>query len=193
MLPHLQTRLLAMLNRDAELRAHLEADGTLLDGYHARMEEIHRTNAEELREIIEEHGWPNQNLVGSEAAEAAWLIAQHSISEPSFMRRCRAWLDEASNAGLVPRWQFAYIDDRIRVFEGKTQRFGTQFELKPDGPEINALMDPHQVDTWRREVGLGPISEVLSRAQGSPRPSPDEYASKQAEGKTWSRKVGWLP
>jgi hypothetical protein len=54
----------------------------------------------------------------------------HAISEPGFMRRCRTLIDEVSRAGRVPRWQFPYIDDRIRVFEGRPQHFGTPFDLQ---------------------------------------------------------------
>ena len=104
---------------------------------------------------------------------------------------CRTLIDEVSKAGSVPRWQFAYLDDRIRVFQGKAQRFGTQFDLKPDGPEINRLEDPNQVDVWRKEVGLGPISEVLSRARELPLPLKEEYQAKQVAIYLWSHRVGW--
>jgi hypothetical protein len=181
-----------MVARDAEVRAELEAEGTLFDGYHPRMEEVHRENAAKLRAIMEEHGWPDEELVGAEGAEGAWLVAQHSIAEPNFMRHCRTLVDDASSIGLVPRWQFAYLDDRICVFEGKAQRFGTQFDLKPDGPEINALEDSSQVDRLRHEVGLGPISEVLSRAQSNPLPSHEEYEAKKIAGNLWRRSVGWV-
>ncbi|WP_343995638.1 DUF6624 domain-containing protein [Ideonella azotifigens] len=188
----LRNQLLAMASRDERVRAELQAEGTLLEGYHPRMEAVHRANAADLRALMEEHGWPSEALVGPEGAEAAWLVLQHSIAEPGFMRHCRTLIDEASRIGLVPRWQFAYLDDRIRVFEGKAQRFGTQFDLTPDGPELNALEDPSQVDRWRREAGLGPVSEVLSRARGLPLPSHEEYASKQVAGNLWRRDVGWV-
>lgn len=189
---HLQGQLLALLARDAEVRAELEAEGVLFEGYHHRMAEIHQANADELRALVADHGWPDEALVGPDGAEAAWLVAQHAIADPDFMRQCRTLLDEASRVGRVPRWQFAYIDDRIRLFEGKAQRYGTQFDLTPDGPDINALEDPDNVDSLRHAVGLGPISDVLSRARRSPLPSPAEYAAKQLEGEAWRRRVGWV-
>ena len=166
----LRTQLLALRARDEQVRAELAADGSLFEGYHPRMEEVHRLNARELRSVIETHGWPHDELVGAEAAEAAWLVAQHAIGEPDFMRRCRALLDEASSSGRVPRWQFAYIHDRIRVFEGKPQRFGTQIDLGPDGPKPHELEDAAQVDAWRKEVGLPTLAVVMARAQGDPSP-----------------------
>jgi hypothetical protein len=71
-------------------------------------------------------GWPTERLVGADGARAAHRIAQHSINHPAFMRECRRLLDEASARGEVPRSHFAYIDDRIRVYEGLPQRYGTQ-------------------------------------------------------------------
>ena len=82
MLHLLKEQLLAMKSRDEQTRAALEADGSLFEGYHPRMEAVHRTNASELRAIIEEHGWPSDAMVGPEGAEAAWLVLQHSIGEP---------------------------------------------------------------------------------------------------------------
>src|SRR5690349_3021734 len=107
-----------MDGHDQLVRAELAADGSLFEGYHPRMEAIHRANAARLREIIAAHGWPGKSLVGTDGAQAAWRIAQHAIGEPDFMRHCRDLLNEAHARGEVPGWHFAFIDDRIRVFEG---------------------------------------------------------------------------
>src|ERR1700746_1158119 len=60
----LAAELLAMKAEDLRVRDELARDGSLLDGYHPRMEEMHRRNAARLREIIAERGWPRQSLVG---------------------------------------------------------------------------------------------------------------------------------
>jgi hypothetical protein len=107
------------------------------------------------------------------------------------MRDCRALIESECKSGRAPWWQFAYLDDRIRVFEGKPQRYGSQFELKPSGPEINALEDSIQVDQWREDVGLGPVSEVLAQAQLLPLPTQEEHDAQQVAAELWRRKVGW--
>jgi hypothetical protein len=191
-LASVREKLLSMRARDELVRNELAANGSLFDGYHPRMQEIHRFNAQELRRVIQEHGWPHEDLAGPDGAEAAWLVAQHSIGEPNFMRRCRTLLDEASSHGRVPRWQFAYIDDRIRVFEGKPQCFGTQIKLLPEGPEVHELENSLQVDAWRWEIGLSAIAVALAKVQGDPLPSMEEHAAKQAAGLLWRRKVGWI-
>lgn len=193
MLDAIRTRLLGLLARDEQVRAELAAEGSLFDGYHPRIEAVHKANAEELRSVIQEHGWPTEALVGADGAEAAWLIAQHAIGEPDFMRHCRTLLDEASTLGRVPRWQFAYIDDRIRIFEGEPQRFGTQIDLRPDGPHVHELEDPSQADVWRKELGLPEVAAMLAKATSDPLPTLEEYEARQAAGLRWRCKVGWMP
>ena len=187
----LRNKLLALQQRDFALRAELKADGTLFDGYHPRMETMHRDNAKQLRELIEHFGWPNEHLAGRDGAEAAWLIAQHAISEPEFMRTCRELLEKEVAVGVVPMWQYAYMDDRIRVFEGKPQRFGTQFELTPDGPTLYQVEEPQSLDERRREAGLGLIAERLKGMRNEPRPTPSEFEAKKEGEMKWRLKVGW--
>ena len=133
----LAAELIALRERDLTMRAELASDGSLLDGYHPRMEVVHRANAARLREIIAEHGWPGTPLVGVRGAEAAFLIAQHAIGEPPFMRRCRELLAAAVAAGAAPAWQLAYLDDRINVFEDRPQHYGTQLR-----PGANGRLEP---------------------------------------------------
>jgi hypothetical protein len=86
----LRRELLALAAEDQRVRAELVAEGTLFDGYHPRMEAVHRRNAAYLAAVIDRHGWPGAGLIGADGADAAWLIAQHAVSEPEFQRRCLA-------------------------------------------------------------------------------------------------------
>jgi hypothetical protein len=188
----LRPALLALQEHDLGVRGELEAQGVLFQGYHPRMEAVHRQNAAELRRLIDAHGWPTEAAAGADGAEAAWLVAQHAIAEPAFMRRCRDLIDECSAAGSIPRWQFAYIDDRIRVSEGRPQRFGTQIKLAADGPQPCPLDDPAGVDARRRALGLPPLRARLEAMAGSPRPTPAAQQAQEAQELAWRRAVGWL-
>src|SRR5437016_14020268 len=77
----LAAELLAMKAEDLRVRDALARDGSLFEGYHPRMEQVHRRNAARLRELIAERGWPGQSLVGQQAPEAAWAIVQRDIAE----------------------------------------------------------------------------------------------------------------
>ena len=188
----LRAELVAMDEHDQAVRTELAADGSLFQGYHPRMAAVHDANAARLREIIREHGWPTTRLVGVDGAKAAWRIAQHSINHPDFMRECRTLIETARDRGEIPREQFAYIDDRIRAFEGRPQLFGTQWHESVDGLEPYPVDDWNAVNQRRRDLALPPLEE-LRPEPGEPALSPEELDRKRAEELAWRRRVGWLP
>lgn len=192
LLPHVRAELMAMAAEDLRVRRELEAAGKLEEGYNWAMEIVHRANAARLRQIIAEHGWPGKSLAGEDGAEAAWLILQHAISEPELQRASLALLVAASEAGEVPQWQLAYLEDRIAFFEGRPQRYGTQFDHDADGYLVPwTLLDPAHVNELRASVGLGPIEErIVPREKQTPL-DPALIQRRKAEGEAWAKRVGW--
>lgn len=188
----LRAELMQMDEYDQAVRAELAADGSLFEGYHPRMAAVHDANAARLRAIIATHGWPNERLVGIDGAKAAHRIAQHSINHPEFMRECRGLLDEASARGEVPRWQFAYIDDRIRVYEGLPQHYGTQWRGGPHGLEPHPIEDPDHVDERRAQLGLPSLSELRGSAPPEHPLSAEAVRRLEEQELAWRRAVGWL-
>ena len=49
------------------------------------------------KRIIKEIGFPTIEKVGKKANEAAWLVIQHAIEKPSFMKKCIQLLELAVN------------------------------------------------------------------------------------------------
>jgi hypothetical protein len=192
----LREELLLMQAADERTRAELAAEGVLFDGYHPRMEAMHQRNAARFAEIIATHGWPDRELVGEDGAAAAWLIVQHAIGAPEFQRRCLALLQEAAARGAAPWSQVAYLEDRIRTFEGRPQRYGTQHDWDAQG-ELNPLPmeDAAHVDERRRAVGLGPLAEQTARlraeAAAANEISPRDWDERQAQFVAWARQTGW--
>jgi hypothetical protein len=162
----------------------------LYEGYHPRMAVVHESNASRLQAIIAEIGWPTERRVGEQAAHAAWLIAQHAISRPDFQRSCLALLAAAAREHLIPLWQPAMLEDRIRTFEGRPQRYGTQLEPDAHGKlRPHAIEDPERVDERRRAVGLEPLADVLARAK--PQPLPADRERFERDYQAWLIAVGW--
>jgi hypothetical protein len=193
--PALRTELLAMAGEDRRVRALLAADGSLFDGYHPRMAEVHRRNAARLAEILDRSGWPGPSLVGADGAAAAWLVLQHAIGDPPLMRRGLVLL-RGLGPGEADTAQLAMLEDRIRAFEGRPQRYGTQHDWDGTG-HLGPLSieDPGRVDERRRSVGLGPLEEDTRRiraqaARAGERPPPD-WAGRQRRKREWERSVGW--
>lgn len=192
--PDLAAELEAMWQHDQEVRAELAAAGSLFDGYHPRMEQVHRANAARLREIIEAHGWPGRALVGVSAARAAFGVLNHAIGEPALQRLGLELLEARSAERDVDPIEVAMLADRIAFFEGRPQRYGTQFDWDDHG-ELRPweLDDADGVDSRRAAVGLPPLAEQLAAAQaGLGRETrPDRAAARRAEMVAWARSVGW--
>ena len=196
--PELRTQLLALAAEDRRVRSEIAAAGELSRfGYHPRMEEVHGRNAARLRTILAQHGWPDENMVGPDGAEAAWLIVQHAIGDPELQRQSLERIQRAASLGAVPSWQAAFLEDRIRFFEGRPQLYGTQFDWDEAGqlspaPETE---EPAGVDARRHALGLEPLSEATRQhrkwaAIDNERP-PADRGARRREMEEWARRVGW--
>lgn len=186
-----------LVSLDEATRSDLVASGELYDGYHPRMAAIHTMNATALERIVDEWGWPGKSLVGEKGAEAAWIVLQHSIAHPELQRMCLPLLTAAAAAGDIPAQRVAFLEDRICCFEGRPQRYGTQFDWDRNG-EMSPLplQDAHRVDRYRESVGLGPLSERIEElrinAQREGARPPKDFEERQLEKRTWAKSVGWL-
>jgi len=126
-------RIIGLQNADLKLRNKLIQNGQLGEGYNEEMEKLHQRNAEILEEIINAIGYPTTDKVGKEASEAAWLIIQHSIGQPDFMRKCAKLLENTVSKNKTSPRSFAYLTDRIATFQGKRQLYGTSFDWDKSG------------------------------------------------------------
>lgn len=192
----LRADLLAMVEQDNRVRAELVSTGELFDGYNARMAEVHKQNARKLDRIVEAFGWPGISLVGNEGAEAAWLVLQHAIANPELQRKCLPLLKAAAKIEEIPSFQYACLEDRICFYEGRAQRYGTQFDWDESGMlSAHPLQDTERVDDFRKSVGLGPLSEkteeIRQRAAAEGNEPPRDFQKRQKEMDAWARSVGW--
>jgi hypothetical protein len=126
-------------------------------------------NTQRMKEIVEQIGWPTRSKVGKHASERAWLLVQHADLDRAFQRMCLE-LMKAQAAGEVKPANIAYLEDRVRVGEGRPQVYGTQFytdEAGNLGPQ--PIEDPDHVDERRQAVGLQPLSEYARDVEQSSR------------------------
>lgn len=190
------TQLIAAARRDAETRARLAASGALFDGYHPEMEAVHLENAALLDRTINALGWPGRHALEDEGAAAAFMILQHAISRPDLQRRGLALMLDAIERGDANALDAAYLSDRIAVFEGREQTFGTQFDWDASGLLSPApIRDPQSVDERRESVGLPPLNESVAHMRASAAAegehAPADSAQRRADFEAWARRVGW--
>src|SRR5262245_60908762 len=189
----LREELKAMAAEDRLLRQELLDNGELGDGYAPRMETLHRKNTSRLKEIIAEHGWPDRELVGDEGTLAAWFIAQHSIGDPEFQRQALKLIQEKVSQGRVPAAQEAYLFDRIAMYEGRPQRYGTQSLPYPDGRYRRwQTEDPEALNGRRNSMGMPAVDDGPAQTEPT-RQSLAEYEHWLRGYEDWLRKTGWRP
>ena len=184
-------------NADLDLRDNLIKSGKLGDGYNKEMEELHINNAKVLNEIIDRIGYPTIDKVGKEASEAAWLVIQHSIGNPNFMRKCVALLEKAVDENRADPKNLAYLKDRIAVFEGKPRLYGTQFDWDGKGElSPNPFDEIEKVNRRRKEIGLNSMEEQLliirDRVKNEKQLPPPDYEERKQKFNEWKKTVGWI-
>jgi hypothetical protein len=187
--------LLAMEAADRSLRAELANDGSLFDGYHPRMRQIHEHNANRLAQIIAQIGWPAPSIVGEDAARSAFLIVQHAISCPAFMRSCLPLLERAAQIGEVPQIEVAMLTDRMLVLSGKPQIYGTQFDWDETGQmSPQPIENIERADQLRKAAGMETLEEntirIRDRIGASGKP-PANWKEQQQKTNEFAHSVGW--
>jgi hypothetical protein len=192
----LSQELIKMAEEDNRLRSQLAGDGSLVNRYHPQMKAVHDKNAKRLSEIVAKSGWPGKSMVGEEAAHAAWLILQHAISHPGLQRKCFPLLVQQVDEGEMQPVELAMLEDRIRCFEGRPQRFGTQFDWDENNQMSPLPMDDEQlVEERRKKIGLRPMDEeVIEKRKETKQSSelpPEDNQQYLREKDEWLKANGW--
>lgn len=169
--PSLKDQLLERAWKDQAARAKWLSDPSNEELREAVLR-VDADNTDWLRSQVDAHGWPRLSEVGTGAARAAFLLAQHSADQ-GFQRHCLELMTPLVKEQEVNAVDWAYLLDRVRLAEGKKQIYGSQVVLGPDGKlEVAPLEDPEQVDARRAELGMPPIAEYLELVE-------DMYRSRQ--------------
>ncbi|MGI9597160.1 MAG: DUF6624 domain-containing protein [Acidimicrobiales bacterium] len=194
--PDLAAELERLAAEDLTVRQRLADTGELFQGYNAEMRAVHRRNGDRLAVILADVGcWPGYRLVGEGGSEAAFLIAQHDIANPTLIRRCRDLYAVAVDRADADPVRLAHLEDRIRYLEGRPQRYGTHIGWNDEGelgpwPPVD---EPERIDERREELGLQPLAAAMAAAAAD-RPSRrpvDEVLDEHRQADDFAREAGW--
>lgn len=164
--PDLERQLQRIFDTDQAIRLRLDSVGQQF-GFNSPQtkpiwDEMRRKdslNLPEVIQILDQYGYPGKKLVGEEQSITAWLVIQHSnlATQEKYLPLIR----QAADAGELPKSNWALLDDRIRVFKGQKQLYGSQVRNGPDGkPDgFHPIEDEPNVNKRRASVGLPPLEE----------------------------------
>lgn len=110
----------------------------------------------ELKQIVQQKGWPTIALVGINASNAAMLILTHTVDH-AWQRQLLPQLEQLADMGKIDASSVAILIDKELVSEGKLQRYGTQFKFINGEMAMFGVEDPGNLDRRREKALLPPM------------------------------------
>lgn len=151
----LRTQLMQMRATDQTARGLAPSSATKKE----MMQKLPATDAAltaELKQIVQQKGWPTIALVGIDASNAAMLILTHT-SDHAWQRQMLPQLEQLADTKKIDPSSLAFVVDKELVAEGKLQRYGTQFKYIGGGLAMYGVEDPGGLDRQRARALLPPI------------------------------------
>ncbi len=109
--------------------------------------------------IIEKHGWLGNYQVGEDGNRILMQVIQHNdlATQEKYLPLIRASVER----GETDAPSFAFLEDRIRLYQGRYQIYGTQVIKDGDVYRVSPIEDPDQVDVRRAKLHFEPLVEYL--------------------------------
>jgi len=126
-------------------------------------------NLQSVTEIIRKRGYPGRSLVGNEAGSAAFFVLQHAPADT--LKKYNPYIQKAAEQNELPRRHAAMMQDRLLMYEGREQIYGTQvrrFQMD-DGSRLSVVWpvkDPDKVNELRRDAGFDLTVEENAKRLG---------------------------
>ena len=111
---------------------------------------------QELKQIVDQKGWPTIALVGIDASNGAMLILTHT-PDHAWQRELLPQLQTLAAAGKIDGSSLALVVDKELVAEGKLQRYGSQFKFINGKMAMYAVEDPSTLNQRRAQALLPPM------------------------------------
>ncbi|MBI9068477.1 MAG: hypothetical protein JEZ09_14370 [Salinivirgaceae bacterium] len=120
-----------------------------------------------LKQIIKHYGWPGYSMVGKEAADAAFYTFQHSRRK--YLKKYLPYMEKAAMMGEASKANYAKMYDRLLMYSGKKQSYGTQLvssgSLDKAGNYVRGVWQFHPIADFetvnerRLKMELEPIED----------------------------------
>ena len=144
-----------------EVKARFQLEGYVPNNSSRRV--VDSLNQVRLKEILDEHGFPNREMVGGTACKGAFMVIQHAGNDNAWQQSQLPVVEAAVIRGDLDGQKYALLYDRIQLRQGKKQCYGTQAGMAEDGIslKLEPLEDPENLDDRRRKMGMCPIDMYM--------------------------------
>ena len=122
---------------------------------------IDSLNTITVTRIIRAHGWLGRNEIGAMPNYKLSILMQHAA--PDTLRKYLPIMREAFAKGNMSGRHIAMVEDRVKMYNGEKQIYGTQLRMNPETKALALypIEKEEEVNKRRASVGLMPIEEYL--------------------------------
>ena len=135
------------------------------EGLWKKQAAVDSMNMDKIEDIIAHYGYPGKALVGDSLKTiAASVILQNPKRQAPYV----GLIWKAAKAGDIPKSDAAFLEDRVLMFSGKKQKYGTSMKFDTVSLDPNTkfavtklrvwpIERPEKVDSLRFTIGLYPL------------------------------------
>lgn len=142
-----------------------------IEAYATEMERVDSLNQAIVFEILDKDGWPSN--LSNKANQAIWIVIDHS--NLAFQRKYLYLVKEKAEECILEKADYAILNDRVLMGEGKPQIYGTQIKMNATIVDDEIAMqfflwpveNPIVLDSLRNTMRLSPIKEYLQNSSES--------------------------
>ena len=139
--------------------------------YSTEMERVDSLNQAIVFGILDKEGWPSH--LSDKANRAIWIIVDHS--DHTYRSKYLELVKKKADEGVLDKTDYAILNDRVLMEEGKPQIYGTQIKIAATIVDAEIAMqlflwpveNPATLDSLRSSMGLSPIEEYLKTSSES--------------------------
>ena len=166
----LKQELLTIYKTDQQPRSQIDSLAKQFGGYDspemrrhwASIHVVDSINLAKTERILAQYGYPRRSQVGPKAANTPWLIIQHSPLP--VQEKYLPLVEEAARRSDIPKSSLALLIDRIRVYKGQKQLYGSQVSIGATGQKaFDPIEDEANVNKRRAEMDMGTIEEYAKQ------------------------------
>ncbi|CTP93168.1 DUF6624 domain-containing protein [Xanthomonas graminis] len=163
--PDLRQALDERYERDQSLREVWDNAATDGDSAEAKAVDAEDArNSKFVAAVLRDYGFPSKAMVGRKGVGEFYLLVQHSHS-PELMQDALIQARPLMLRGELARHDYALMIDRLRMFQGKPQIYGSQLSEEDGKLEPYPIEDRAGLDRRREAMEMEPFDSYFRSMQ----------------------------
>lgn len=126
---------------------------------HVYSDLISKRHEEDMSKIIKAIGLPQNKDFPIDVELISFLIIQHGSQK--FMEQSYPMIKKAYKKGKFDKVLYAFVTDRMRLWKGECQLYGTQYKRLKSGENVMwNVCDKEKLNERRQSVGLSEVEQT---------------------------------